>query len=105
MTKVEEIRERLNNLRPDSWDEADRQFIANAPEDITFLLQRVEKLEEVLEKVVQRPVECQEIMRKNDLKIDNLEDKMQKLAFTFYTDLVDLSQQAEQALKDDGGGE
>jgi hypothetical protein len=44
----------------------------------------------------------QAIMRKHGLVIDNLDDPMQKLAFTLYTELVEISLQAEQALSQEG---
>ena len=40
-----------------------------------------------------------EIMRKNKLKIDNLDDPMQKLAFTFYTDLCEIDREAQYVLE------
>jgi hypothetical protein len=39
------------------------------------------------------------IMRENNLVIDNLDDNMQKLAFTFYTDLCEIDRQAERVLE------
>ena len=41
------------------------------------------------------------IMRKNNLKIDDLNDPMQKLAFTFYSDLCEIAHKAEHLFKDD----
>lgn len=41
------------------------------------------------------------IMRKHGLKIDNLEDQMQKLAFTFYTDLCEIEQKARRLFEED----
>jgi hypothetical protein len=35
------------------------------------------------------------IMRENHLVLDNLNDPMQKLAFTFYTNLVEIAQKSE----------
>jgi len=43
--------------------------------------------------------EAQRIMRENDLKIDNLKDPMQKLAFTFYTMIAEGASEYEWALK------
>lgn len=40
------------------------------------------------------------IMHENHLVIDNLHDPMQKLAFTFYTNLVEIAQKSEQLFED-----
>lgn len=41
-----------------------------------------------------------EIMRKHGLKIDDLSDPMQKLAFTFYTDLCDIENRVRQMFEE-----
>jgi len=40
------------------------------------------------------------IMRENGLKLDNLNDPMQKLAFTFYSDLCEIEQKARQLFEE-----
>lgn len=40
------------------------------------------------------------IMRENGLVLDNLHDPMQKLAFTFYTDLCEIEQKSRQMFED-----
>jgi hypothetical protein len=42
-----------------------------------------------------QPARAQELMRQNGLKIDDLDDPMQKLAFTFYSMLVEAAHRAE----------
>lgn len=46
--------------------------------------------------------EEQEKMRANGFVIDNLNDRWQKLAFTFYSDIAEMSMRAGQLL-DEGG--
>jgi hypothetical protein len=41
-----------------------------------------------------------EVMRGNKLKIDDLNDPMQKLAFSFYTDLCEIENRARQLFED-----
>jgi hypothetical protein len=48
------------------------------------------------------PKDMQDIMRHNGLKIDNLEDPMQKLAFTFYCELVQIAEAARKFFEDEG---
>ena len=45
----------------------------------------------------------QEIMRREGLEIDNLDDKMQKLAFTFYTDLCEIDQKVAHLFEEGWG--
>lgn len=45
----------------------------------------------------------QEIMRREGLVIDNLDDKMQKLAFTFYTDLCEIDHKVAHIFEEGGG--
>ena len=40
------------------------------------------------------------LMRRNELKLDNLKDPMQKLAFTFYSEIAELSHQADVILQE-----
>src|SRR3990167_7366666 len=51
-------------------------------------------LEETLESFIQIPDAMREIMRQNGLTIDNLDDPMQKLALTFYSEIVGVAQHA-----------
>jgi hypothetical protein len=53
-----------------------------------------------LTKVKNQAAADQETMRRNGFVIDNLDDKWQKLAFTFYTDIAALSTEAEHILED-----
>ena len=52
-----------------------------------------------VEKVKGKAYEAQAVMRQNGFVIDNLEDRWQKLCFTFYTDIAALSSEAEQILE------
>ena len=45
-----------------------------------------------------KPAEAAAIMRENDIKIDDHDDPYQKLAFTFYTMLVELAYDAERVI-------
>lgn len=56
-------------------------------------------LEDTLESFVQEPEAMQEIMRQHNLKIDNLDDPMQKLAFTFYSKIVAIAEHARAAVE------
>ena len=56
-------------------------------------------LEETLESFIQEPEAMQEIMRQHNLKIDNLDDPMQKLAFTFYFKIVAIAEHARAAVE------
>ena len=49
--------------------------------------------------------EGQEIMRKHNLCIDNLDDNMQKLAFTFYSNLCEIDSEARHLFKESYGEE
>jgi hypothetical protein len=66
---------------------ANAQLIASAPE-----------MYKALEKVIKEPQEAIEIMENNGLAIVDLSDKWQKLAFTFYTMLVNSATIAEIAI-------
>lgn len=57
----------------------------------------------ILLKVENSPKMAREIMRNNDFVIDNLDDRWQKLAFTFYTMIVELSVEAENLIDQCGG--
>ncbi|MCP6720475.1 MAG: hypothetical protein KJI72_04130 [Patescibacteria group bacterium] len=67
--------------------EADARLIAAAPD-----------LLDVCKKTIARPEEVQRIMRANNLKIDNMDDPYQGLAFTLYTMLVESANEAEAAI-------
>ena len=64
-------------------------------------LDKIEQLRDALEFALEAPEEIQKIMTDNSLVIDNLDDKMQKLAFTIYTKLVAVADKAERTLKGD----
>lgn len=68
-------------------DKANASLIAASPD-----------LLEVAEKVRDKPKEALKIMEKNGFVIDNLEDRWQKLAFTFYTIIVESAISAEEAI-------
>ena len=53
---------------------------------------------EACKKAIARPEEVQRIMRANNLKIDNMDDPYQGLAFTLYTMLVESANEAEAAI-------
>lgn len=53
----------------------------------------------LLEAAVARPQQVVAYMKANGLKIDNLDDPMQKLALSIYTDLLELASQCEQAIE------
>ena len=42
-----------------------------------------------------------EIMRSNNMVLDDLKDPFQKLAFTFYTDLCEIEKKVRQMFEDD----
>jgi hypothetical protein len=44
--------------------------------------------------------EMVDLMRRNNLKIDDLEDPMQKLAFTFFTEIGEMSHKAEVIIRE-----
>jgi arginine/lysine/ornithine decarboxylase len=46
-----------------------------------------------------KPKDIQAIMRKHGIVIDNLDDKMQKFAFTLYTDIVEIAHQSAMLLE------
>lgn len=78
-------------------------FARRASEALPYWLQRVRELEararqmeEVLERARKAPFEAQNIMREHGFKFDNLDDPMQKWAFTFYTMLCELSEGVRQ---------
>jgi len=59
-----------------------------------------ERLRGIVEKLPLKVSGIQRIMRKQGLAFDNLDAPMQKLAFTIYTDLVELAEAAEAARED-----
>jgi len=60
-----------------------------------------EEVIEFLVTAVNKPQEILQIMKDNDIVIDNLRDKMQKMVFTIYTELVGLSSRAEGLLPEE----
>ena len=72
------------------------QFQASV--DNARLLTERDVLREVCEEIASGSEEAQEIMRREGFVIDNLEDRWQKLAFTFYTMLANHSAKAIAAL-------
>ncbi len=60
-----------------------------------------EAIRDALEFALEAPSEIQKIMKDNNLVINDLDDKMQKLAFTIYTKLVAVADKAERTLKGD----
>jgi len=52
-----------------------------------------------VEKVRNRQPEALAIIKKHGVVFDDLEDRWQKLAFTLYTDIVELSRDAEHILE------
>lgn len=48
-----------------------------------------------------RPAREREMMRRNGFVFDNLDDRWQKLAFTLYTDVCDLSARADELLDEE----
>ena len=50
------------------------------------------------ETTANRPLQAQEMMRREGFVIDDLEDRWQKLAFTLYTYLAENATQAEAAI-------
>ena len=55
-------------------------------------------MEDVCNKVAGRTVEVQDLMRRENIVLDNLDDRMQKFAFTLYTMLATDAGQAEAAI-------
>lgn len=60
------------------------------------LEQQVARLREFMEWAEQRQPEMLALMRKHNIKIDNLDDNMQKFAFTVYTELCEVNLKAIQ---------
>ncbi len=62
------------------------------------LLDDRDALLEACKKAIARPEEVQRIMRANNLKLDNMDEPYQGLAFTLYTMLVESANEAEAAI-------
>lgn len=60
--------------------------------------QKVNELTNLLRAFIEKPKHILSIMEKNDIKIDNLDDKMQKFAFTVYSELIEIASKSEQAI-------
>lgn len=58
-----------------------------------------EAVKQFLECVKGHPSKMQDLMRRHGYVIDNLDDPWQKLAFTLYTEIVELSSQARDLLE------
>ena len=59
---------------------------------------REKVLEQFVKKVELKHGEMVDLMRRNKMKIDNLKDPMQKLAFTFFSEIGEMSHEAETIL-------
>lgn len=57
-----------------------------------------QKAEAALEKAVEMPANCRRIMAEQGLIIDDLNDPIKKLAFTFYSEIVELANLAQACL-------
>ena len=68
---------------------------------IARMVPEIERLREALRVALEAPFQIQQIMRDNDLALDDLDDKMQKLAFTIYTKMCAVSDTACRALETD----
>lgn len=55
-------------------------------------------MKEFLRTVSNKPKEMLKICEKNNFVFDNLDNRWQKLAFTFYSEIVELGNKAEQLL-------
>lgn len=60
----------------------------------------MDKIDGFLQEVLDAPINIQVIMRNHGLAFTDLDDPMQKLAFTIYTDLVELALKAENLLEE-----
>ena len=89
-----------NTYETKTYQTKETKRIYEKREELKEALEIMQQLSKLVEEVINSPIEMQEIMRKNNLKIDNLDDSMQKLAFTFYTRIVSLSSKAEHILED-----
>lgn len=83
------IAETFHNTASHIYDDA----LANAQ-----LFAAALDMEDVCNKVASHPVEIQEMMRREDIVLDNLDNRMQKFAFTLYTMLATDAGQAERAI-------
>jgi hypothetical protein len=84
---------RLIRAAVDSYDKHCSDPIAAAEGDL------LGEAVAVLEIIVKKHGRAIEIMRENNLAITDHSDPMQKLAFTFYTKLAELSEEARAVLK------
>lgn len=67
---------------------------------ITELEAQRDELLAVCKKAITFPAEAQEIMRKNNLPIDDLDNPYQKLAFTFYSTIAEYAGEVERMIAD-----
>ena len=63
------------------------------------IIRLFENMKFILNPIKRRPEEIREIMNKNNIIIDDLEDIMQKFAFTLYSDIAMYSEQANELLE------
>jgi hypothetical protein len=56
------------------------------------------QLKEAANEAIKKPFEIQAIMRREGIKIDNLDDPMQKFAFSVYSELAQVALSLEQAI-------
>lgn len=82
----------------------DTQTILCVRRQNAALWERLEAAEGLLQRATDVPQAMQQIMKDNGLAIDDLGDPMQKLAFTFYTELVQQAELARRLLEVSGGG-
>lgn len=60
-----------------------------------------EKMEPFIRSLTTRPDKMVRIMRENGIVIDDLDDKMQKMVFTLYTELVAIMNEAKGILEEE----
>jgi hypothetical protein len=72
--------------------------------DVTALGTQVQRLRDFIAPLIEKPKEMQALMRKHGLKIDDLDNPMQKLAFTLYTELCEIAHNADALAGGEGQG-
>jgi hypothetical protein len=95
MSDLREIRERDPNKR--------NVPVGQLIEDRATLLSLLDEAAVALREIEGKCPEMQSIMRTHGLKIDNLDDPMQKLAFTFYSEIAQMSEESRALLARIGG--
>ena len=61
-------------------------------------MKMTENVLELLKDISTQSMRWLEVIEKHDIKIDNLDDKMQKLLFTFYSRMVHFGNRAKSIL-------